>query len=146
MGMCMRGPIRTALSREALRKIVLLDRRYLSGNELTLRQARASRTIRFVEDGRIVAYLILEKHRDIFRIRSILVLPEYRGTGLAKRLIKSSIRLVRGIAGKGTAIHTYAASWNLSSINLLVIAGFRIIGIRNDPLYGHGWVHFKRYV
>lgn len=102
-----------------------LDRKYLRGNYLTIKEIERGFLFWFLKKNTLIAYLLLEQYRDTYKIRSIVVVPEARERGLASKLLKSCIRWVR--KQKIKTIHTYSNAFNYPSINLLIGLGFKII-------------------
>lgn len=126
--------------KRVLRQVLRLDRKYLDGNDLTAKELDKGYLFWEEDRERVIAYLLLEPHGEIFSIRSICVIPEYKGCGFGKRLLKSCLRWVRRHDSR--AIYTYANAINYPSINMLVGLGFKII--RHYYRNREWWLRFRR--
>ena len=129
-------------SRHTKAQILRLDRRYLTGNYLTEKELDRGILFCRMDEDTIVAYVLLEQYPATYTIRSVVVVPEYRGEGVAKALVKSCMRWVR--KQEINTIHTYASATNYPSINMLVGVGFKVIRSvyckhKTDP----NWISFK---
>lgn len=135
-------------SKHAYQRILQLDRRYLPGNYLTLKQLQRGYLFWVYDELRVVAYILLEDYRSTYTIRSIVVLPEYRGQGLARRMLGSCMRWVSKQRCK--TIHTYTSAYNYPSMNLLIGLGFKTVVCREtySAISGRSipWISFRRYL
>ena len=135
-------------SKHTYSRVLQLDRKYLPGNELTIKQLEKGYLFYVYDNLKVIAYLLLEDYKSTFTIRSIVVLPEYRRYRLASRMTKSCIRWARKQRGK--TIHTYTSAYNYPSMNMLIGLGFKILKCyetysamdkRHVP-----WISFRRYL
>lgn len=77
-------------------------------------------------DGRVVGYagaLVWEPDRCLYLTRAG-VLPEARGRGLQRRLIRARVAHARRLGLTGA--YTYTLNWNEKSANNLIACGFRL--------------------
>ena len=63
-------------------------------------------------------------HKDYVQLQRSGILPEYRGHGLQKRLIRARVSYSKAKGAK--TVYTYCASWNSPSINSLISCGFKV--------------------
>ena len=112
-------------SKHAYSKILQLDHKYLSGNELTMKQLKNGYLFWVYYNLKVIAYVLLEDYKSTYTIRSVIVLPEYRRLGLARRMLRSCTRWATNQGG--STIHTYTSAYNYSSMNLLIGLGFKIL-------------------
>ncbi len=118
-------------SKRVVNQVLRLDHEYLRGNDLVKKDI-LNGCLFWVDwqDGRrkqksVCAYILLQDYKNTYTIRSIVVLPKFRGKGLANKLLRRGIRWIRGLRGK--SIHTYASGYNYPSINMLMKNGFKVI-------------------
>ena len=135
-------------SKHSYSRILHLDHKYLPGNDLTMKQLKKGYLFWVYDEQKVVAYLLLEDYKATTTIRSIVVIPEYRGYKLATRLVKSAMRWL--LKQKKFSIHTYTSAYNYASMNLLIGLGFKILKCyetysamdkRHVP-----WISFRRYL
>jgi GNAT superfamily N-acetyltransferase len=82
------------------------------------------------DQGQPVCYAGLE-HQDSWALFSSAgVIPEYRGQGLQKRLIKARLKWLR-VEGCKYA-YTYTLPYNAASLNSLLRCGFKIYESKTD--------------
>lgn len=75
-------------------------------------------------DGRRAGYCGLRAYGEVMFLSRAGVLPEYRGRGLQRRLIRRRLQFAR--AAGGVLAVTYTAPGNPASGNSLIGAGFRL--------------------
>src|SRR3990172_594929 len=135
-------------SKHVQQQVLRLDRKFLPGNDLTLRQLQNGYLFWVIDEGQVVAYLLIEDYKKTYTIRSIVVTPDYRQDRLATRLLKSGIRWA--IKKKGKTIHTYTSGYNYPSMNLLIGLGFKILKYYETYSVMDGrdvpWVSFRKYL
>lgn len=132
--------------KHAYPRILQLDHKYLPGNELTMKQLKRGYLFWVYDNLKVVAYILLEDYKSTSTIRSIVVLPEYRRLGLARKMLRSCIRWVTNEGG--STIHTYTSAYNYSSMNLLIGLGFKILKCyetySNMDKRHVPWISFRR--
>jgi GNAT superfamily N-acetyltransferase len=84
-------------------------------------------------DGRIVAHSRLVKTDDgPNRLRTIYVLPEYHGAGIARQLIAEGLAWL----GNDKAVSLEVAKYNARAIGFYEKYGFKIVGDGTSPASG----------
>lgn len=135
-------PLQRKPSQRILRQVVRLDRGFMPETELTIKKLQ-SRKLFWIENNKtVVAYAVIGTYAGTYRLETVAVVQEWRRNKLAHRLIKSAIKWVKKQGA--TALHTYAAFWNIPSMNMLIGLGFRISSVRYAET--QHWIHFKRNI
>jgi GNAT superfamily N-acetyltransferase len=76
------------------------------------------------EDGRMVGYAAAAVDEHVLYLTRAGVLPEARGRGLQRRLIRARVQHARRLGL--TRCYTYTVPWNWRSTNNLIDCGFRL--------------------
>ena len=80
------------------------------------------------ETDRLVAYLIISRYVDAWHVMNVAVAPDYRGRGIATRLLERLFELTAGDGGRGYTLEVRVS--NRSAIRLYEKLGFKGRGVR----------------
>ncbi|MGA1873605.1 MAG: N-acetyltransferase family protein [Thermoplasmatota archaeon] len=101
---------------------------YRTPSKRWIRASFHSGDISFVArmDGKIVGFAFAEVCGENGRIHTLSVAKEYRGRGIAKELFNARLETMRQMGVK--SVIDEIADWNLASIRIATVAGFRPVG------------------
>ena len=77
---------------------------------------------------RLVGYLIISRYVDAWHVMNVAVAPEYRGRGIATRMLERLFELTAGDGGRGYTLEVRVS--NRSAIRLYEKLGFKARGVR----------------
>jgi ribosomal-protein-alanine N-acetyltransferase len=80
------------------------------------------------DKDRLVAYLIISRYVDAWHVMNVAVAPDYRGRGIATRLLERLFELTAGDGGRGYTLEVRVS--NRSAIRLYEKLGFKARGVR----------------
>jgi ribosomal-protein-alanine N-acetyltransferase len=80
------------------------------------------------DTDRLVAYLIISRYVDAWHVMNVAVAPDYRGRGIATRLLERLFELTAGDGGRGYTLEVRVS--NRSAIRLYEKLGFKARGVR----------------
>ena len=80
------------------------------------------------ETDRLVAYLIISRYVDAWHVMNVAVAPDYRGRGIATRLLERLFELTAGDGRRGYTLEVRVS--NRSAIRLYEKLGFKARGVR----------------
>ena len=80
------------------------------------------------ETGALVGYLIISRYVDAWHVMNVAVAPEYRGRGIATRLLEQLFEVTAGDGRRGYTLEVRVS--NSSAIRLYEKLGFKARGIR----------------
>ena len=80
------------------------------------------------DTDRLVAYLIISRYVDAWHVMNVAVAPDYRGRGIATRLLERLFELTAGDGGRGYTLEVRVS--NRSAIRLYEKLGFKGRGVR----------------
>jgi ribosomal-protein-alanine N-acetyltransferase len=82
----------------------------------------------FTAAGELVGYLIISRYVDAWHVMNVAVAPEYRGRGIATKLLEHLFELTAGDGRRGYTLEVRVS--NNSAIRLYEKLGFKARGIR----------------
>ena len=80
------------------------------------------------DTDRLVAYLIISRYVDAWHVMNVAVAPDYRGRGIATRLLERLFELTAGDGRRGYTLEVRVS--NRSAIRLYEKLGFKARGVR----------------
>jgi [ribosomal protein S18]-alanine N-acetyltransferase len=80
------------------------------------------------ETGELIGYLIISRYVDAWHVMNVAVAPEYRGRGIATKLLEHLFELTAGDGRRGYTLEVRVS--NNSAIRLYEKLGFKARGIR----------------
>jgi ribosomal-protein-alanine N-acetyltransferase len=80
------------------------------------------------DSGRLVGYLIVSRYVDAWHIMNLAVDPDYRGLGIARRLLEELFALTEHERLRGYTLEVRVS--NERAIRIYEAAGFTISGVR----------------
>jgi [ribosomal protein S18]-alanine N-acetyltransferase len=80
------------------------------------------------DTDRLVAYLIISRYVDAWHVMNVAVAPDYRGRGIATRLLERLFELTAADGGRGYTLEVRVS--NRSAIRLYEKLGFKARGVR----------------
>ena len=79
-------------------------------------------------NDKLVGYLIISRYVDAWHVMNVAVVPEYRGRGIATRLLEQLFELTAGDGRRGYTLEVRVS--NTSAIRLYEKLGFKARGVR----------------
>jgi ribosomal-protein-alanine N-acetyltransferase len=79
-------------------------------------------------DDELVGYLIISRYVDAWHVMNVAVAPEYRGRGIATKLLEQLFELTAGDGRRGYTLEVRVS--NRSAIRLYEKLGFKARGVR----------------
>ena len=76
----------------------------------------------------LVGYLIISRYVDAWHVMNVAVAPEYRGRGIATKLLEELFELTAGDGRRGYTLEVRVS--NVSAIRLYEKLGFKARGVR----------------
>jgi RimJ/RimL family protein N-acetyltransferase len=117
------------MKKDDLKEVSILAKKiYRTRSKNWIRSSFEAGDIGFVAemDGRIVGFCFAEICGEWGRIHTLSVHKEYRGRGIAKELFNARLEAMRQMGV--VAVVDEIADWNLASIRIATVAGFKPVG------------------